>query len=74
MSHDKGNNHLHGLRQQPVASLDLFANALSFIGLNLIWLFLAIWMLFGLVPVLFFALLLNHMINRLEDRIAQEQA
>jgi len=62
------------LRQQSTASLDLFVNALSALGLNLIWLFLAIWMLFGLVPVLFFALLLNHMINRLEDRIAQEQS
>ncbi|MCD9149466.1 histidinol phosphate aminotransferase [Pseudophaeobacter flagellatus] len=74
MRSDKGNNPPHGVRQQPEASLDLFANALSFIGLNLIWLFFAVWMLFGMVPVLFFALLLNHMINRLEDRIAQEQS
>jgi hypothetical protein len=49
--------------------IDLFAAALSFIGLNLMWVFFAGWMLFGMVPVLMFALFLNHLIDRLEDHL-----
>lgn len=54
---------------QPPEPIDLFAAALSFIGLNLMWVFFAGWMLFGMVPVLMFALFLNHLIDRLEDHL-----
>ncbi|MFC4213795.1 hypothetical protein [Pseudophaeobacter arcticus] len=54
---------------QPQEPIDLFAAALSFIGINLMWIFFAGWMLFGMVPVLMFALFLNHLIDRLEDHL-----
>ena len=57
-----------GFAQAP-EPIDLFAAALSFIGLNLMWVFFAGWMLFGMVPVLMFALFLNHLIDRLEDHL-----
>jgi hypothetical protein len=53
--------------QHEEATLALFANTLSFVGLNLIWVFFAGWLLFGMVPVLMLALFLNHMITRIED-------
>lgn len=57
----------HTAQQQ--APIDLFAAALSFVGLNLMWVFFAGWVLFGMVPVLIFALFLNHLIDRLEDHL-----
>ncbi|WP_297340859.1 histidinol phosphate aminotransferase [Pseudophaeobacter sp.] len=63
---DNRNPQQTGSAQAP-EPIDLFAAALSFIGLNLMWVFFAGWMLFGMVPVLMFALFLNHLIDRLED-------
>ncbi|KPD13874.1 histidinol phosphate aminotransferase [Phaeobacter sp. 11ANDIMAR09] len=54
--------------------MDLFAAALSFVGLNLMWVFFAGWMLFGMVPVLIFALFLNHLIDRLEDHLQHRES
>lgn len=59
---------------QPPEPIDLFAAALSFIGLNLMWIFFAGWMLFGMIPVLLLALVLNHLIDRLEDHLQQPES
>jgi len=48
---------------------DLLAGAITFLGINLMWIFFVIWMLYGLVPVLVLAVLINHVINRLEQRL-----
>ncbi len=70
MDYDKDNrNSQQTSAAQPQEPIDLFAAALSFIGLNLMWVFFAGWMLFGMVPVLIFALFLNHLIDRLEDHL-----
>lgn len=53
---------------------DLLEAALSFIGINLMWVFFAIWVLYGMVPVLLLALFINHMITRLEIKLGQRQA
>ncbi len=36
-----------------------------FLGVSLVWLFMIIWALFGMGPVVIVALLLNHLITRL---------
>lgn len=36
-----------------------------FLGVSLVWLFMIIWALFGMGPVLIIALVLNHLITRL---------
>ncbi|MEP4036166.1 MULTISPECIES: histidinol phosphate aminotransferase [unclassified Pseudophaeobacter] len=70
MDYDKDNRNTQQTSSaQPQEPIDLFAAALSFIGLNLMWVFFAGWMLFGMVPVLIFALFLNHLIDRLEDHL-----
>ncbi len=53
---------------------DLLETALGFIGINLMWVFFAIWVLYGIVPVLLLALFINHMITRLEIKLGQRQA
>ncbi|MBE1297098.1 histidinol phosphate aminotransferase [Phycobacter azelaicus] len=53
---------------------DLLEATLSFIGINLMWVFFAIWVLYGMVPVLLLALFINHMITRLEIKLGQRQA
>lgn len=47
---------------------ELLRTALSFLAVNLPWIFFAVWLLSGLVPVLVMAVVVNHMINRLEVR------
>ncbi|EAQ47657.1 histidinol-phosphate aminotransferase [Roseobacter sp. MED193] len=66
---DKNRNAQQTDSEQQQEPIDLFAAALSFVGLNLMWVFFAGWMLFGMVPVLIFALFLNHLIDRLEDHL-----
>lgn len=66
---DKKRNAQQTGSEQQQEPIDLFAAALSFVGLNLMWVFFAGWMLFGMVPVLIFALFLNHLIDRLEDHL-----
>ncbi|OIQ46039.1 MAG: histidinol phosphate aminotransferase [Roseobacter sp. MedPE-SW] len=70
MDYDHKNRNAQQTRSdQQQEPIDLFAAALSFVGLNLMWVFFAGWMLFGMVPVLIFALFLNHLIDRLEDHL-----
>ncbi|UWQ89824.1 histidinol phosphate aminotransferase [Aliisedimentitalea scapharcae] len=38
--------------------------AITMLGVNLMWIFFVIWVLFGVVPVLLLALLINHGIDR----------
>ncbi|MDE4131820.1 histidinol phosphate aminotransferase [Phaeobacter sp. QD34_3] len=53
---------------------DLLETVLSFIGINLMWVFFAIWVLYGMVPVLLLALFINHLITRLEIKLGQRPA
>ena len=48
---------------------DILAAAITFLGINMMWIFFVIWMLYGLVPVLVLAVLINHVIDRLEQRL-----
>jgi hypothetical protein len=50
-------------------SPDILALAVTFLGINMMWIFLVIWMVYGLTPVLVLAVLINHAINRLEQRL-----
>lgn len=75
MDHQKDNrNSPQPQAAQSQAPIDLFAAALSFVGLNLMWVFFAGWMLFGMFPVLIFALFLNHLIDRLEDHLQHRES
>lgn len=56
--------------ERPDGTPDLFTAAITFAGMNLMWVFFVIWMLYGLVPVLVLAVLINHFITRLEARLA----
>lgn len=46
---------------------------LSFLAVNLLWIFFALWLIYGMAPVLLFALVVNHMISRLEIRLLREK-
>jgi len=59
--------------KNPAEATDLFSAAIAFLGINLLWIFFAIWVLFGMVPVLLLALLLNHLIDRIEVRMNEDQ-
>ncbi|OUS35123.1 histidinol phosphate aminotransferase [Rhodobacterales bacterium 56_14_T64] len=48
---------------------DVLAAAVTFLGINMMWIFFVIWMLYGMVPVLVMAVLVNHFITRLEQRL-----
>lgn len=47
---------------------ELLRAALSFVAVNMLWIFFALWLIYGPVPVLVLAVVINHMINRLEVR------
>jgi len=49
---------------------DILAAAVTFLGINMMWIFFVIWMLYGMVPVLVLAVLVNHFITRLEQRLS----
>ena len=51
----------HRLARAP----DYTVAALVMLGVNLAWIFLALWAAFGLLPVLLAALTINHAITRL---------
>ena len=40
--------------------------AITMLGVNLLWVFFVIWVIFGFVPVLLLAVLINHAITRFE--------
>lgn len=46
---------------------------LSFLAVNLLWIFFALWLIYGMAPVLLFALVVNHLISRLEIRLLREK-
>ncbi|OIQ24405.1 MAG: hypothetical protein BM562_18265 [Alphaproteobacteria bacterium MedPE-SWcel] len=48
---------------------EFLSATLSFLAVNLLWIFFALWLLYGIVPVLLLAIVMNHMINRLETRL-----
>ena len=48
---------------------DILALAVTFLGINMMWIFFVIWMVYGMTPVLVLAVLINHAINRLEQRL-----
>lgn len=54
--------------QKLTQSTDLLAAAITFIAINMMWIFFVIWMIYGLVPVLVLAVLINHFIDRIEQR------
>ena len=71
MDNHKDNHRKHTQSHPDVP--DLFSAAITFAGINLMWVFFALWVVFGMVPVLILAVFLNHLINRLEIRL-QHQA
>ena len=48
---------------------DILSMAITFLGINLMWVFVVIWASHGLIPVLVLAVLINHFISRLEQRL-----
>ncbi|OED48162.1 histidinol phosphate aminotransferase [Leisingera sp. S232] len=58
----------------PDAMPDFFTAAIMFVGINLMWIFFVVWVLYGLVPVLVLAVLINHFITRLEIRLNSQKA
>ncbi|KAE9630451.1 histidinol phosphate aminotransferase [Parasedimentitalea maritima] len=55
------------MRDQKLSqSEDLVNGVVTFLGINLVWIFLVVWMLYGMVPVLVLAVLINHAISRFE--------
>lgn len=50
-------------------SPDLASAATAFLGVSLMWVFFVIWALFGMVPVLVLAVMINHLISRLDKRL-----
>ena len=55
-------------RQAAAQAPDLLETTLRFAGINMPWIFFTLWLLYGMVPVLLLATLINHMITRLEMR------
>ena len=52
---------------------EFLSATLSFLAVNLLWIFFALWLLYGMVPVLLLAVAMNHMINRLEVRMIRAE-
>lgn len=52
------------------AAPDYTAAAITMLGINLMWIFFVVWVIYGFVPVLILAIVINHLINRLETRQA----
>jgi hypothetical protein len=53
---------------------DLFTAAITFAGINLMWIFFVIWVLYGMVPALVLAVLVNHLISRLDIHLNGQKA
>lgn len=57
------------MRDHRLASAPDYTNAaLTMMGVNLMWIFFVLWAVFGMIPVLLLAMLLNHGISRLGGR------
>lgn len=70
------NDHFRKNQAASQEAPDLFSAAITFVGINLMWVFFALWVLFGMVPVLLLAVFINHMITRIEirQRLAHHQS
>ena len=55
-------------RQAAAQAPDLLETTLRFGVINMPWIFFTLWLLYGMVPVLLLAALINHIITRLEMR------
>jgi hypothetical protein len=55
-------------RQAAAQAPELLETTLRFAVINMPWIFFTLWLLYGMVPVLLLAALINHMITRLEMR------
>lgn len=53
---------------------DFFTAAITFAGINLMWIFFVIWVMYGMIPVLVLAVLINHFLTRLEIRLNSQKA
>ena len=42
--------------------------AINMLGVNLLWIFFVVWMLWGFIPVLLIALAINHFVERVAAR------
>ncbi|KIC14792.1 hypothetical protein [Leisingera sp. ANG-Vp] len=58
----------------PAGMPDFFTAAIIFAGINLMWIFFVIWVMYGMVPVVVLAVLVNHFITRLEIRLNSQKA
>jgi hypothetical protein len=47
---------------------DYTVAALTMMGVNLLWIFFLIWVVYGFAPVVLLALLINHFVDRLAAR------
>ena len=52
------------IRQAP----DYTNAAINMLGINLLWIFFVIWMLWGVLPVLFVALMVNQFIEHVGEK------
>ena len=55
-------------RQAAAQAPDLLETTLRFAVINMPWIFFTLWLLYGMVPVLLLAALINHIITRLVIR------
>ncbi|MBQ4827052.1 MULTISPECIES: histidinol phosphate aminotransferase [unclassified Leisingera] len=58
----------------PANMPDFFTAAITFAGINLMWIFFVVWVMYGMVPVLVLAVLINHLITRLDIRLNARKA
>jgi hypothetical protein len=60
------------MREPRITAAPDYTNAaLTMMGVNLTWIFFALWAAFGLVPVLLLAAAINHLLGRWQVRRAQ---
>jgi len=57
------------MRDREIAAAPNYTNAaLTMLGVNLLWVFMVIWAMFGLIPVLLLGAGINHLITVLAAR------
>ena len=57
------------MRDRQISTAPNYTNAaLVMLGVNFVWVFIALWAVVGLVPVLLLATGINHLISRFRDR------
>ncbi|WP_216595401.1 hypothetical protein [Aestuariivita boseongensis] len=53
--------------QHPGQAPDFTNAAINMLGINLLWIFFVVWMLWGVLPVLMIALLINRFVEHVGD-------